>query len=168
MIPVTKKPSAAIGRDLHVWTSRTWMERKCQIEKLSRSCPLVDWTAIVMGESDAALEGDKLPQIDDGKFPGKAIELPAQCNRVFPGCKHASVFPSLLDGDGRISRICHPYRQFSMRMKGCIPQLFLTKQTAIHRVIETPCRQFPNFELLSTHGNTSQSHVRPTAMTVAQ
>jgi hypothetical protein len=65
------------------------MERKCQIEKLSRSCPLVDWTAIVMGESDAALEGDKLSQIDDREFPGEAVELSTRRYRVLPIRKHA-------------------------------------------------------------------------------
>ena len=89
MIPVTKKPSAAIERDLHVWASGKWMKRKRQIEKLLRSCPPMDWTAIAMGESDPALEGDKLAQIDDGEFPGKAIELPARCNRGLPGCERA-------------------------------------------------------------------------------
>jgi hypothetical protein len=90
MISVTKKPSAAIGRDLHVWTSGKWVERKCQIEKLPRSRPKMNWTAIGMGESDPALEGDKVPQIDDGEFPGEAIELPARRNRVLPGRKHTA------------------------------------------------------------------------------
>jgi hypothetical protein len=145
------------------------MGRKCQIEKLRPSCAAMDWTAIVMRESDPALEGDKLPQIDDGEFPGKAIELPAQRNRVLPGCKHAGEFPSLFDGDGRISRIGHLRCQSAMRRPSCTPQLLLSEQTAIDRVIEAPCRQFPNFEMLITHGNTSSSRVRAAAaITVAQ
>jgi len=58
--------------------------------------------------------------------------------------------------------------QSAMRMRGRILQFFLSKQTAILRVIEAPCRQFPDFEILRTHGNTSPAHARPAAMTVAQ
>ena len=68
------------------------MERQRQIEKLLRSCPPMAWTAAVMGESDPALEGDQLPQVYNGKLPLKAIELPAQRNCVFPGCKHVGEF----------------------------------------------------------------------------
>ena len=132
-------------------------------EKLRPSCAAMDWTAIVMRESDPALEGDKLPQIDDGELPGKAIELPAQRNRVFPGCKHAGEFPESLrrrwenQPDKEVMRCA---AQSAMRRPGCTPQLFLYKQTAIHRMIEAPCRQFPDFQMLSAHGNISQSHIR--------
>jgi hypothetical protein len=42
-----------------------------------------------MGESDAALEGDKLSQIDDREFPGEAVELSTRRYRVLPIRKHA-------------------------------------------------------------------------------
>jgi hypothetical protein len=65
------------------------MERKRQIEKLLRFCFPMYRTAIAMGESDAALEGDKLSQIDDREFPGEAVELSTRRYRVLPIRKHA-------------------------------------------------------------------------------
>jgi hypothetical protein len=45
--------------------------------------------AIAIRESDAALEGDELSQIGDGKFPGQAIELSARRNCVLAIREHA-------------------------------------------------------------------------------
>jgi hypothetical protein len=89
MIAVTKKPPAAIGRDLHVGTFGNCVERKRPIDKLLRFCFLLDWMAIAIRESDAALEGDELSQIGDGKFPGQAIELSARRNCVLAIREHA-------------------------------------------------------------------------------
>ncbi|MGA3011862.1 MAG: hypothetical protein ABSD72_16510 [Terracidiphilus sp.] len=116
------------------------MERKRQIDELPRFCFPLNWTAIAMRESYAALEGDKLSQIDNGEFPLQAIELSARRDLVLPIRKHAGKFPCLHDGDGRVSPIGHPRCKSALCSTGRIPQLVFSKRTSIHRVIESPSR----------------------------
>jgi hypothetical protein len=63
------------------------MERKCQIEKLPRSHPKINRALVVARESNPALKGDQLPQIDDGQLPCETIKLPARRDRLLAGCK---------------------------------------------------------------------------------
>ena len=63
------------------------MDRKSQVEKLVERRPILDPEAIMISEPNPTLEGDEMPEIDDGKLPGEAVELAAIRDDILPGRK---------------------------------------------------------------------------------